>query len=61
MSRATPIELKSDVQKEKIFELQRQAFGDFAEHLYDHILRHVHRGMVGYGSHNKDRRVAAFT
>lgn len=63
MSLVTPIELGSDVQKEKIIELQRHAFGDFTEDLYDHILRHVPRGAVGYGIHDKDRLVAfnAFT
>lgn len=63
MTLVVPIDLESDVQKQKILELQRHAFGGFSDDLYDHILRRAPRGAIGYGIYEADRLVAfnAFT
>ncbi len=58
MTVVEPIDLGSDAEKQKIVELQRHAFGDFGEDLFDHILRATPRGAVGYGIHDAGRLVA---
>ncbi|MFK7941668.1 MAG: GNAT family N-acetyltransferase [Paracoccaceae bacterium] len=58
MTVVAPIDLGSEVEKQKIIELQRHAFGDFGEDLFDHILRDTPRGAVGYGIHDEGHLVA---